>query len=287
MISPDIGYLDQIGLVVEMALAEDIGTGDITSRLAVGVGALCRGRIVAKDEGIVAGLDVVRLVFLKVDCSLKFKKLCSDGDAVGAGTAVAVVEGDAVGILSAERTALNFLQRVSGIASLTSKYVSAVNGTGAKITDTRKTTPCLRALEKYAVRAGGGINHRFGLYDMVLIKDNHIAAAGGISNAVRRVRCELSEGIKIEVEAKSLSQVRDALYAGVDRIMLDNMSCDEMSEAVETIRDFPETVEIEASGGVGLENVRRIAEIGVDFISVGELTHSFRSLDFSLDLEMP
>jgi len=278
-------YLRQAEPVIEMALREDIGTGDVTSRLAVGGGVLCRGIIRAKDKGVIAGLDVAELAFLKADSSLSFRRLSSDGDRVGPGMAVAVVEGDALGVLSAERTALNFLQRMSGIASLTSRYVEAVRGTGARITDTRKTTPCLRAIEKYAVRVGGGVNHRFGLYDMVLIKDNHIAAAGGIGVAVRRIRAGLPRGMKVEIEAKGISQVREALDAGVDRIMLDNMDYGEMSEAVRIIRGFPETVEIEVSGGVSLDNVRAIAELGVDFISVGELTHSFRSLDFSLDLE--
>ncbi len=286
MMSESEEYLSQAETVIEMALREDIGTGDITSRLTVGEGSACRGTVVAKDEGIIAGLDVAELVFLKVDDSLKFRKLSSDGHRATLGMAVATVDGSALGILSAERVALNFLQRMSGIASLTSRYVEAVSGTSVRITDTRKTTPCLRAIEKYAVRTGGGTNHRFGLYDMVLVKDNHIAAAGGVGAAVRHVRSQLPEGMKTEVETKDISQVREALDAGVDRIMLDNMSCDEMTKAVGIIRSFPDAVEIEASGNMNLRNVRRIAELGVDFISIGELTHSFRSFDFSLKLEI-
>ena len=273
--------------VVRTALEEDVGAGDVTSEWTVGAEALASGRMIAKEKGVICGLDVARLVFGEVDRDIDFTSRVRDGDRVTAGDEIVRIEGPARGILTGERVALNFLQRMSGIATLTARYVEAVRGTGARILDTRKTTPGLRTLEKYAVRCGGGENHRFGLYDMVLIKDNHIAASGGIGEAVQNAKCKMQNAkckMPIEVEVKDQSELADALAAGVDRIMLDNMSVDEMRQAVEKVRKVSEAVEIEASGGVTLEHLREIAATGVDFISVGALTHSARALDVSLIL---
>ena len=270
---------------VRRALEEDVGSGDITSEWTVDAEAVAAGWMVARKQGIICGLDVARMVFREVDREIAFVPRVRDGDRVSAGDEVAEVEGPARGILTGERVALNFLQRMSGIATLTAKYVEAVRGTGVRILDTRKTTPGLRMLEKVAVRCGGGENHRLGLYDMVLIKDNHIAAAGGIREAVRRAKGEgrraKGEG-RIEVEVRNLCELREVLEVGVDRIMLDNMSMEEMRRAVKEIRKASEAIEIEASGGVTLEHIREIAETGVDLISVGALTHSAQALDVSL-----
>jgi len=279
--------LAKVREVVKVALAEDVGPGDVTTAWTVPSEHRTCARIVAKADGAIAGLDVARLVFEEVDRTMVFSLRVEDGDQVHVGEVIAEMEGRASGILTGERTALNFLQRLSGIATLTQRYVQAVRGTGAKIIDTRKTTPGLRALEKYAVRCGGGANHRFGLYDMVLIKENHSAAAGGIAQAVQRANaCRRQQaGLKIEVETRNIVEVREALRVGVDRIMLDNMDLKTMKEAVELIQRWgagSKRVEVEASGGVTLENVRKIAETGVDLISVGALTHSAGVLDMSL-----
>jgi len=272
---------DQIQAIVKRALAEDVGPGDVTSRWILPPEMQVRGRFLAKAQGIVAGLEVVRQVFRQVDERISFQSLMKDSDAISQGDIVATVEGPAVGILTAERTALNFLQRMSGIATLTRRYVEAVAGTKAVILDTRKTAPGLRLLDKWAVRLGGGQNHRLGLYDMVLIKDNHIAAAGGITQAVERVRQRNRPGLAVEVEVKSLAELEEALALGVDRIMLDNMGLDEMRRAVEITAG---RVLLEASGNVTLENVAAIAATGVDYISVGALTHSVKALDISLEV---
>ena len=271
--------------IVRTALEEDVGTGDVTSEWTVGAEVVAVGGMIAKENGVICGLDVACMVFQEVDREIGFVPRVRDGDRVEAGDDVAEIEGPARGILTGERVALNFLQRMSGIATMTARYVEAVRGTGARILDTRKTTPGLRTLEKYAVRCGGGENHRLGLYDMVLIKDNHIAAAGGIGDAVRNAKCKMQNvkcKMAIEVEVKELSQLMEALEVGVDRIMLDNMGVEEMRRAVEKIRKVSEAVEIEASGGVTLERIREIAETGVDLISVGALTHSAHALDVSL-----
>jgi nicotinate-nucleotide pyrophosphorylase (carboxylating) len=240
------------------------------------------GRILSKEEGVVAGLDVARSVFRAVDEETLFTLQVDDGDLVGNGTTLAMVTGPGAAILSAERVALNFLQRMSGIATMTRRFVKAVEGTKAVILDTRKTAPGLRALDKLAVKLGGGQNHRSGLYDMVLIKDNHIAAAGSIAETVRRARPTADDKrLAIEVEVASLVQFRQALAAEPDRIMLDNMSLEDMAEAVALAGD---AVELEASGNVTLSNVAQIAATGVDFISVGALTHSVRALDISLEI---
>ncbi len=268
--------------IVRRALQEDIGPGDVTSSWTLPDELRLRGKIVAKADGIVAGLDVARLVFSAVDDSDLFRSLVPDGSAISAGDYVAVVEGPAKSILSAERVALNFLQRMSGIATYTQRYVKAVGSSPAVILDTRKTAPGLRILDKMAVRLGGGENHRMGLYDMVLVKDNHIAAAGSITAAVQRVRAQNQAGLPIEVEVKSLAELQEALGLSVDRIMLDNMDTEQMRQAVVLTGG---RVALEASGNVSLDNVAAIAQTGVDYISVGALTHSVTALDISLEAE--
>ena len=271
----------QVLEIITRALAEDIGSGDITSDWTIPPDLHLKGDLVAKQVGVIAGLEVAALAFAAVDPCVQFTPLASDGDRVTRGTVVARVVGPARSILTAERTALNFLQRMSGIATDTRRFVDAVAGTRAVILDTRKTCPGLRLLDKWAVRLGGGQNHRTGLYDMVLIKDNHIAAAGGITQAVRKARERVPRGILIEVEVKSLAELDEALALGVDRIMLDNMSLDDIREAV---RRTQGRVKLEVSGGVTLSTVTKIAATGVDYISVGALTHSPQALDISLEL---
>jgi len=280
-----IHYDSKISRLIEEAILEDLGMGDLTTDAIVPADAQGYGEIKVKETGIIAGLDIAAQAFQSVDPAVELKKACEDGLAVDAGTLAASVQGPLAGILKAERTALNILQRMSGIATLTRKFVSAVEGTRARITDTRKTPPGLRILDKLAVKLGGGVNHRFGLDEMVLIKDNHIVAAGGISQAIERSLHHLREGnrdSKVEVETKNVDEVKEALkFRGIHRIMLDNFSVREMKQAVEAING---RVEIEASGNVSLENVRAIAETGVDFISVGALTHSPKALDISLKI---
>lgn len=265
--------------LIQSALEEDVGTGDITTSSILTGKETGVARAVAKSEIIVAGMDVFKEVFLFVDKRMQFSGCSEDGRLVMRGTSLAEVSGNLGKILTAERVALNFLQRMCGIATFTRQYVEAVRGTGAKILDTRKTVPGLRFLDKYAVTVGGGHNHRFGLYDGVLIKDNHIAAAGGISRALERVRRRISHTLKVEVEAKNLKEVKEALRSGADVIMLDNMSVEDMRKAVSLVNG---RVPLEASGNVTLANVRQIAETGVDFISIGMLTHSVPAADISL-----
>lgn len=266
---------------VRRALAEDLGlAGDITTDATIAETATVRAVIAARKPGIIAGLDVAEEVFFQVDEDIRFQAIVDDGQRVDAGTAIAEIEGPARGILSGERVALNFLGHMSGIATLTSAYVGKIRDTGATIVCTRKTAPGLRAFEKYAVRAGGGMNHRFGLYDAVLIKDNHVAAAGGIAGAVRAAKSRAGHMVKIEVEIDRLDQLDDAVDEGADIVMLDNMDLDTMREAV---RRVPGHVITEASGGVSLDTVRAIAETGVDLISVGAITHSAPVLDLGLD----
>ncbi len=275
----------RISRLVELALIEDVGLGDCTSDALLSTSQLGRAEILCKADGVVAGLEVASLVFSLCDHSITMSPRVKDGNPVVRGEQIAEVHGVAKEILKGERTALNFLQRMSGIATLTRRFVNAVAGTGVKITDTRKTAPGLRLFDKWAVRLGGGVNHRFGLDDMILIKDNHIAAAGGICEAVRRAVNYLAQRnahLAIEVEVKNLEEVREALACdGIQRIMLDNFAMDDMREAVRLIA---RRVEVEASGGITLETVRSIAETGVDFISVGALTHSVQALDMSLEL---
>ncbi len=275
----------RVSRLIELALLEDIGLGDLTSEAIITDEQLGKAELLCKEDGIVAGLEVATLVFEYCDHSITVNPLIHDGEIAQKGEVIASLDGSAKSILKGERTALNFLQRMSGIATATHRYVHAVAGTDAKIIDTRKTVPGLRVLDKWAVRLGGGFNHRFGLDDMVLIKDNHIVAAGGITKAVAMCCKYLAEeriDVKIEVETKSLVEVQEALRcAGIHRIMLDNFELDDMRKAVELIS---RKVEVEASGGVNLQTVRPIAETGVDFISVGALTHSVKGLDISLEL---
>jgi len=269
----------QIRNIIEDALAEDIGTGDITTQATVSPKKKGRAQAIAKDDFIIAGLDVFEEVFKCLDKDIKVKKMIADGQQARKGAVIAEVAGSLFNILQAERVALNLFQRMSGIATLTSQYVEAVHGTKTKILDTRKTIPGLRILDKMAVRIGGGQNHRTGLYDGVLIKDNHIEAAGSITAAVKAQRKRLPHTLKIEVETKNLKEVKEALACGVDIIMLDNMNNDAMKKAVDFIAGRALT---EASGNVNLTRVAEIAATGVDLISIGELTHSVRAADISL-----
>lgn len=271
-----------IDRLIEQALLEDIHTGDITTLAVVPEHRPASARLIAKEDMVVAGLATAARVFTTLDPGTSFTACVNEGDKARSGTILATMAGEAAQLLMGERVALNLLQRMCGIATLTTSFVEAVAGTKARIVDTRKTTPGLRQLEKYAVRVGGGINHRTGLYDGVLIKENHIAAAGGITEAIRRARAYIPHTLKIEIETETLSQVNEALAAGADIIMLDNMSLDEMRTAVITIGGKAQT---EASGGVNLERVRAIAETGVDIISVGALTHSSRAMDISMLLD--
>jgi nicotinate-nucleotide pyrophosphorylase (carboxylating) len=278
---------DTLRALVRAALDEDLGAGDWTTRWTVGAERHGRARIVAKQDGVVAGIDAAAEVFRSIDPGIAFRPLVAEGAAVGRGDAVAGVDGPAAGILTGERTALNFLQRLSGVATLTRRFVDAVEGTGAAIVDTRKTTPGWRALEKAAVRAGGGGNHRHGLYDMVLLKENHIAAAGGITAALERVRRANRDGLPVEVEVRDLAELEEALAGAPDRILLDNMDPPLLARAVQRVRatDGRRPL-LEASGNVSLATVRAVAETGVDLISVGALTHSAPALDLSLLLEI-
>ncbi|MBA3354622.1 MAG: carboxylating nicotinate-nucleotide diphosphorylase [Pyrinomonadaceae bacterium] len=276
---------------LKRALAEDIGPGDVTTNSIVPANAILRGRILAKDAGIVAGLDLARGVFLLLEDQISFVPGVAEGAQVTNGTVLANISGSARALLTGERTALNFLGRMSGIATLTRQFVDKVSGTSARILDTRKTAPGLRAIDKLAVRRGGGENHRMGLFDMVLIKDNHIDFAGSIAAAIERVRAATAPsglpawgprtgaGLEIEVEARTLEHVKESLGLGVERILLDNMTPDVVREAVALNGG---RAKLEASGNITLENVRQIAETGVDFISVGSLTHSAKVFDVSL-----
>ncbi len=274
------------GLIVEAvarALAEDLGlAGDITTAATIPTDAIAHGRIVARGPGTIAGLDLARETFAQTDPVIEFEVLVADGDRVGAGKAVARIAGPARGILSGERVALNFLCHLSGVATLTGRFADAVEGTGARIVDTRKSMPGLRALQKYAVRCGGGRNHRFGLFDAVLIKDNHIATAGSVAEAVEAAHAHSGHMVRIEVEVTSLAELDEALSAGADIVLLDNMDTATMREAVTRAAGKAVT---EASGGIDLDTVRAIAETGVDLISVGALTHSAPVLDLGLDFE--
>ncbi len=269
---------------IRRALEEDVGPGDATSLSTIPADLNLVGSFMAKTEGVVAGLEVVRRVFAHVEPVLFFTATVVDGEEVQFGQVFATVRGPGRGILTAERTALNFLQRMSGIATATRAFVKAVEGTRAVILDTRKTAPGLRTLDKLAVRLGGGTNHRAGLFDMVLIKDNHIDAAGGITAAVARVRSGLVASLPVEVECRTLSDVREAFGLKVDRIMLDNMDLVTIREAVQLVAG---RIPLEVSGNVTLDTVRQIAETGVDLISVGALTHSVKALDISLKINKP
>jgi nicotinate-nucleotide pyrophosphorylase (carboxylating) len=272
--------------IVRLALVEDTGTGDITSEAIIDTSEECGASIVSRGAGVLAGLPVVRLVFSEIDKHISFETLVQDGMRIEPGVTVCKMSGSALAILRGERVALNFLQRLSGIATRVAAYVEKIEGTGATILDTRKTTPGLRFLEKYAVRKGGGQNHRFGLFDAFLIKDNHIVVSGSIGEAIQRVQ---KRGVKIPIiaEAANLSEVKTACELGVDRVLLDNMTVDELREATALVRQMrtkKKRVATEASGRVTLKNVREIAETGVDYISVGDITHSVTAMDFSLEV---
>jgi len=264
--------------LVKQALAEDLGRGDVTSRILVPKDAHARARIEQKQAGVIAGIDVAEAVFRQVDKSLRFMALTSEGQWSDGGP-VCAIEGSARSILAGERVALNFLGRLSGVATLTARYVDAVHGTKARILDTRKTTPGLRELEKRAVKTGGGFNHRFGLGDAILIKENHSTVAGGVGEATRKAVAEAPEGMMVVVECATLDEVDEALNAGATHLLADNMTEAELRETVERSEG---RATVEASGGITLEGVRAVAETGVDFISVGALTHSAPSLDLSL-----
>lgn len=269
----------EIERIIRTALEEDIGLGDVTTDVTVAVDSVARADLVAKEDFVLAGLDVAAEVFHALDKDVRFEKIFEDGKAVRKGDVVAWLKGKSSVLLRGERVALNLLQRMSGIASLTARYVAEVEGTAATVVDTRKTVPGLRALDKYAVRMGGGKNHRIGLFDGVLIKENHIAAAGGISAAISRAKDKLPHTLKIEIETRDLVEVEEALQAGADIIMLDNMTLYDMRQAVDLIAG---KALVEASGGVNIDRVREIAETGVDIISVGELTHSVKAADISM-----
>jgi nicotinate-nucleotide pyrophosphorylase (carboxylating) len=268
-------------VLATLALDEDVQTGDLTTNHLVPAGIIRRGVMKAKSEGVVAGLEVAELVFRKLDAALEWHPLVSDGERVCRGDLIVEFSGDYRALLTGERTALNFLQRLSGIATAAHYYVSILEGRQTKILDTRKTLPGFRLLDKYAVRAGGAVNHRTGLYDMVMIKDNHIRVAGGIGKAVASIRSAIAPGIAIEVETSCLREVGEALAAGADIIMLDNMDNETMRQAVKLIAGRAKT---EASGNMSPERLVAVAETGVDYISVGALTHSVKALDISQEI---
>lgn len=269
--------------IILMTLEEDMPGGDITSLASVAENARAKGAFKAKADGVLCGMEIAKRTFELVGGDVTLRCLFKDGDLVKKGDILAEIEGDARSILAGERTALNLMQRASGIATSTRKAVDSVKGTNAKITDTRKTMPGLRMLDKYAVRVGGGTNHRYSLSDGVLIKDNHIAAAGGLSDAVISAKAYVPHTLKVEVETETLEQVKEALSAGADIIMLDNMSYEMMAEAVKIINGKAIT---EASGNMGERDLKAVAETGVDLISIGALTHSVKALDISLKFEI-
>ncbi len=270
----------EIDTIIEAALKEDMPDGDVTSESLVPPESVSKAILLVKEDGILAGIDVAARVFWKIDPHVVFDKNVEDGSSIRAGDTLARIEGPSISLLNGERTALNFLQRMSGIATLTQKFVKSLEGSQTQILDTRKTTPSLRSLEKYAVKMGGGTNHRLNLSDMVLIKDNHLKIVGNISEAVKRARDSVGPDLKIEIETTTLEEVKEAVRSGADMIMLDNMSPKRMREVVEWVDG---KVPLEASGNVKLSTIKEIASSGVDFISVGSLTHSYQSLDISME----
>jgi len=278
MIQAELDW-SQVELIIDNALQEDIGSGDMTTELLFAGDTKCKAIIIAKEDGVAAGIPVAERVFRRLDENILWNQKKREGETLKPGDILAGIEASPRIILTGERLALNFLQRLSGIASLTSRFVKAVEGLSVKIVDTRKTAPGLRILDKYGVSVGGGYNHRFGLHDGILIKDNHIRITGGITQAVKLIRKRIKAESKIEVETSTLAEVMEAISAGADVIMLDNMPTEVMRQAVEIINRKALT---EASGGINLENVRNVAETGVDFVSIGALTHSPRALDIGL-----
>lgn len=275
--------LDRIKPLIEIALKEDVGNGDITTNSLIPDQLLTTATMVAKAEGIISGMEVAKTVFLTLSDRIDWNPCVKDGDFVRKGDLLVEMSGPFRALLTGERLALNFLQRMSGISTMTGEFVRQVKEFGTVILDTRKTVPGLRMLDKYAVKAGGGENHRIGLYDMVLIKDNHIKVAGGIRNAVSQVRLHVPADMKIEVETTTLDEVREALESGADIIMLDNMSSGMMKACVELIGH---RAKVEASGNMNLERVREVAATGVDYISIGALTHSVTALDISMNIKL-
>ncbi len=274
--------IKDIDPIIDAALQEDMPSGDITSENIIPPESASEAFIVAKEKGILAGMEVAERVFKKVDPALNFARYAEDGCLVEKGEKLALLKGSSISLLKGERTALNFLQRLSGIATTTNYFLQELKGSQTKVLDTRKTTPGLRMLEKYAVKVGGGKNHRFSLSDMVLIKDNHLKIVGSITEAVERAKAKVEDRIKVEVETRSVEEVKEAYSCGADMIMLDNMSLEEMKEAVRWIDG---RVPLEASGNITLDRLREIASLGVDFVSVGSLTHSYKSLDISMEFK--
>ena len=273
--------IQELEYIIDHAFREDIGGGDITTNNLVPENSIAKASMTAKADGVIAGLPIAEKVFKKIDPKLIWNPLVKDGDTIKKGDIIVEMQGSFRALLTGERLALNLMQRMSGIASETAKYVAEVNHTNVQILDTRKTVPGLRTLDKYAVKAGGGTNHRIGLYDLVMIKDNHIKIAGGIQTAVEQIKKSVPSHIKIEVETTNIEEVKEALQAGADIIMLDNMSNEAMSEAVKIVNGRAKT---EASGNMNLERLKGVAETGVDFISIGALTHSVKALDISQNI---
>jgi len=274
--------IETIKSVIEYALNEDIGNGDITTNSLIPIDLQTKATMVAKSTGVIAGLAVAEYVFRTFSSDITWKTFVNDGDKVSKGDLIVEISGSYRALLTGERVALNFLQRMSGIATMTANYVETLKDYKTQILDTRKTVPGLRLLDKYAVKMGGGTNHRIGLYDMVLIKDNHIKIAGGITNAVTQIKKNLPSGIKVEVETTTIKEVKEALAAGVDIIMLDNMSNSTMAESVKIIGG---QAKVEASGNMTMERLKEVAATGVDFISIGALTHSVAAFDISMNIE--
>ncbi len=274
-------YRTFVDKIIDLALEEDLGPGDVTTLAIIDASTRGKARLLAKEEIVLAGIEVFDRVLSRLDPEISVRSNFRDGDVVPEGSEIGLVEGSIRGILSGERTALNFLQHLSGIATATRRYVEKTDPTRVRLIDTRKTTPGLRVLEKYAVRMGGGFNHRMGLFDGILIKDNHIAAAGSISEAVIKARATVPHTVRIEVEVDDLRGLEEAIEAGADAVLLDNMSTEEMRNAVQAARG---RVLLEASGGITLESVEEISQTGVNLISVGAITHSARSVDISLEL---
>jgi nicotinate-nucleotide pyrophosphorylase (carboxylating) len=277
-------YTPAVQRLLDLALEEDVGRGDVTSAAVIEETQEAEGDVVARERAVVCGLGIVEAVFTRFDWRTRVRLKVSDGDMVAPGAVVANVRGPAPALLAGERTALNFLQRLSGIATLTQAFVAATEGAKLRVTDTRKTTPGARALEKYAVRVGGGVNHRFDLGSGVLIKDNHIALVGSVREAVRRARSNAPHGLRVMVEVDDLAQLDEAIEAGADVVMLDNFQPRDTVEAVRRIRERAPRTVIEASGGVSLDRIREISKTGVDVISIGGLTHSARAIDFSCEI---
>ncbi|NEW83025.1 MAG: carboxylating nicotinate-nucleotide diphosphorylase [Mariniphaga sp.] len=274
--------IETIKSVIEYALNEDVGSGDITTNSLIPIDLQTKATMVAKSTGVIAGLAVAEYVFRTLGSDITWKTFVNDGDKVSKGDLIVEISGSYRALLTGERVALNFLQRMSGIATMTANYVDTLKEYKTQILDTRKTVPGLRLLDKYAVKMGGGTNHRIGLYDMVLIKDNHIKIAGGITNAVAQIKKNLPDGIKVEVETTTIKEVQEALAAGVDIIMLDNMSNSTMAESVKLIGG---QAKVEASGNMTMERLKEVAATGVDFISIGALTHSVAAFDISMNIE--